>query len=425
MTRLIDDCFFTDRVRLSHEEALSHLNDRVPVVTATERVPIAIASGRILAESITAAIPVPAHSNAAVDGYAFAIGDLQRSADGLFPISGRATAGHPLRDRPPAGSAVRIFTGAMMPEGCDTVVMQEDVQTVSRSDGDVVHVPRTIKAGANRRSAGEDVKAGQLLFNPGHRLRPQDVAALASIGCGSVQCFKPLKVAILSTGDEIVAAGAGNLAAGQVYDANGPMLAALASGMGASVTQLGVIADDLPALKLALGDAAREHDLILTSGGASQGDEDHMAAAVHALGRRHFWQIAVKPGRPMMFGQIGNAALVGLPGNPVAVFVCFLMYVRPLMNRLAGAAHREPRRFRLRAQFTFRGRKTGRREFWRGLLVSTPEGLGVEKFERDGSGLISSLRAADGLIDVPEDRGDIQPGDLVDFIPFAEFGIAS
>jgi molybdopterin molybdotransferase len=163
--------------------------------------------------------------------------------------------------------------------------------------------------------------------------------------------------------------------------------------------------------------------VIITSGGASRGEEDHVVSALDALGKRHLWQLAIKPGRPMSFGQIGDCVVVGLPGNPVAVFVCFLLYVWPLLRRMGGAAWPEPRRYKLPALFAFPGRKTGRREFWRGILKETPRGLGLDKFPRDGSGLISGLRAADGLIEVPEDVTDVQPGDLVTFIPFAEFGI--
>jgi molybdopterin molybdotransferase len=176
-------------------------------------------------------------------------------------------------------------------------------------------------------------------------------------------------------------------------------------------------------VKARLAETARAFDVIITSGGASRGEEDHVVSALDALGKRHLWQLAIKPGRPMSFGQIGDCVVVGLPGNPVAVFVCFLLYVWPLLRRMGGAAWPEPRRYKLPALFAFPGRKTGRREFWRGILKETPRGLGLDKFPRDGSGLISGLRAADGLIDIPEDVTDVQPGDLLAFIPFAEFGI--
>jgi molybdopterin molybdotransferase len=174
-----------------------------------------------------------------------------------------------------------------------------------------------------------------------------------------------------------------------------------------------------------LAAVARTHDVVITSGGASRGDEDHLAAALAAAGSRHFWQLAIKPGRPMMLGQIGDTVVVGLPGNPVAVFVCYLMYVQPMLVALGGGAWPEPRRWRLPAAFSFSGRKSGRREFWRGTIVRRNGALAVEKFPRDGSGLISGLRAADGLIDIPEDHGDVAEGDLVDVIPFTEFGFGA
>jgi molybdopterin molybdotransferase len=422
--KLIDDCFQHARDRLSHAEALAILHERVTPVTARERVGLSAAAGRILATSVSAPGPVPAHTNAAVDGFAFAAQDYDSERGSELPVAGRAAAGHPLMEPVAKGSAVRIFTGAIMPAGCNTVVMQEDVSLSGSPAGLRVRIPPGLKAGANTRRAGEDLKVGEQLFAPGHALRPQDLAALASIGLAEVTCYKPLEVAIVSSGDEVIRPGAASLRLGQVYDANAPMLMALVASSGARCTDCGVLPDRLDALMSRLSEAAARNHVILTSGGASLGEEDHMIAALDRLGKRHLWQLAVKPGRPMSFGQIGDCVVVGLPGNPVAVFVCFLMYVWPLLRRLGGAPWREPRRFRLKAAFSFSGRKRGRREFWRGTLVELPGGeLAVAKFERDGSGLISGLRAADGLIDIPEEVGDVREGDEVAFIPFAEFGI--
>jgi molybdopterin molybdotransferase len=287
----------------------------------------------------------------------------------------------------------------------------------------MVRIPGGLKPGANVRRAGEDVGQGEALLLEGHVLRPQDLAALASIGMGEVVCFRRLRVAVVSTGDEVVRPGGAMLAQGAVFDANAPMLQALAGLAGAETADLGIWPDQAEDVSRRLGEAARRFDAILTSGGASRGEEDHLAGALAALGSRHFWQIAVKPGRPMMFGQIGNAVVVGLPGNPVAVFVCFLMYVWPLLRRLGGAAWPEPRRLYAHAAFAFPKRKTGRREFWRGTLTETPDGLIVDKFARDGSGLISGLRAADCLIDVPEDVAEVKVGSRLAVIPFSEYGI--
>jgi molybdopterin molybdotransferase len=420
--KLLDDCFGHDKKRLRHGEALAILKSRVSPVAGSETVPLAEAAGRILATAAVAPRPVPAHTNAAVDGYSFAAADYDAGAGSTLPVNGRAAAGHRLERAPAAGTAARIFTGAVVPAGHDTVVMQEDVEAGMDGGRAVIAVPPGLKRGANVRRAGEDVAAGETLVRPGAVLRPQELAALASIGMAEVPCFARLKVAIVSTGDEVVRPGAA-LAEGLVYDANAPMLAALIASAGALPVDLGVLPDNPEEVRRSLAEAARAHDAVILSGGASRGEEDHVVAALDAIGKRHLWQLAIKPGRPMSFGQVGDCVVLGLPGNPVAVFVCFLLYVWPLLRRMGGAAWPEPRRYRLPALFAFPDRKAGRREFWRGILRQTPHGLGVDKFPRDGSGLISGLRAADGLIDIAEDVAGVQPGDTVAFIPFAEYGL--
>lgn len=425
MTRkLLDDCFLHDKDRLAHDDAIALLKSRLSTMAVIRSLPISEASGRILAYAARAERPVPAHTNSAVDGYAIAATRYDKTSGGRFAVSGRAAAGHPLQSVPSPSTAVRIFTGAVMPQGLDTVAMQEDCVVETGDDGTtVVTIPPGLKAGANVRHAGEDVAAGETLFEPGALLRPQDVAALASIGLAEIACYEPLRVAVVSSGDEVIRPGSRPLRDGEVFDANAPMLAALVANTGARVTDLGVWPDDAAEIRRRLSEAATQFDVILTSGGASRGDEDHMVAALDALGKRHLWQLAVKPGRPMSFGQIGDTIMVGLPGNPVAVFVCFLMYVYPLLRRLAGGIWPEPRRFLLPSAFAVPKRKTGRREFLRGVLHARSTGFVVDRFERDGSGLISGLRAADGLIDIGEDVTSIEEGDPVRFIPFTEFAI--
>lgn len=425
MTRkLLDDCFLHDKDRLAHDDAIALLKSRLSTMAVIRSLPISEASGRILAHAARAERPVPAHTNSAVDGYAIAATRYDKTSGGRFAVSGRAAAGHPLQSVPSPSTAVRIFTGAVMPQGLDTVAMQEDCVVETGDDGTtVVTIPPGLKAGANVRHAGEDVAAGETLFEPGALLRPQDVAALASIGLAEIACYEPLRVAVVSSGDEVIRPGSRPLRDGEVFDANAPMLAALVANTGARVTDLGVWPDDAAEIRRRLSEAATQFDVILTSGGASRGDEDHMVAALDALGKRHLWQLAVKPGRPMSFGQIGDTIMVGLPGNPVAVFVCFLMYVYPLLRRLAGGIWPEPRRFLLPSAFAVPKRKTGRREFLRGILRARSTGFVVDRFERDGSGLISGLRAADGLIDIGEDVTSIEEGDAVRFIPFTEFAI--
>jgi molybdopterin molybdotransferase len=424
---LVDDCFRTETERLTHGEALAILASRVKAVASVESVRTEAAAGRILAERVVAERPVPGHTNAAVDGFAFRATDYDPAHGTTFPVLGRAAAGHTLAAPPPSGAAARILTGAVLPAPCDTIVMQEDVTLEDRRGQTFVRVPAGARAGSNVRHAGEDVAVGDVLFEEGHRLRAQDLAALASVGRANVACRVPLRVAIVSSGDEIVRAGQA-LGEGQVYDANAPMLHALVAAAGAAPVDLGVWPDQQAEVDARLADAAARFDLIVTSGGASRGDEDHMVRAIERLGSRHLWQLAIKPGRPMSFGQVGRAVVLGLPGNPVAVFVCFSLYARPVLLALGGARWREPRRLLLPAAFHFKGRKKGRREFWRGMLVDGEQGDGapicaVDKFPRDGSGLITSLRLADGLIEIPEEAGDVEPGDHVRFIPLSELGL--
>lgn len=421
--KLLDDCFLHDAERMRHEDAVNLLRTRLAPVAGTETVSLAQAAGRFLAEPIVAPHDIPAHTNAAVDGYAFAYGDYDRDQGTAFRLSARAAAGHPVTETVPPETAIRIFTGAQIPAGLDTVVMQEDCETEERADGRWVKVPAGLKPAANCRLAGEDVKAGTVVLGNGKRLRPQDLATGASAGAASLLCYERLSVGLVSTGDEIIQPGE-TLSPGQVYDANAPMLQALIGLSGAVAHNLGVLPDDASIVAEKLKAAAAEHQVLITSGGASRGEEDHVVKTLDTLGKLHMWQIAVKPGRPMAFGQIADCAFVGLPGNPVAVFVCFLLYVYPMLLRLGGGDWLEPRRFAVKSAFSIPSKKPGRREFLRGTLTTNTAGeTVVTKYPSEGSGLISSLRASDGLIEIGEDVTAIAEGDLVDFIPYSEFGI--
>ena len=423
--KLLDDCFLHDKDRLLHAEALAILKERVRPIVEMENVRLADALGRIAAATILAPRPIPAHTNAAVDGYAFAYSDYDPILGSQLRVSGRAAAGHALRVPLNANEAARIFTGAIMPEGADTVIMQEDVTLTSSGTDRFAAFPSGLKFGANRRLAGEDVEAGDVVLPAGERLRPQDVAAIAAAGFGAVECFARLKVAIISSGDEVIRAG-DPFQPGKVYDSNAPMLVALARLARAECVDLGVMPDDADAVAQQLRSAAERFDVLVTTGGASRGEEDHVVKTLDTLGKLRMWQLAIKPGRPMAFGQIGDCVVLGLPGNPVAVFVCFLLYAYPLIAALGGGRWRDPRRFRLPAAFSLGKRKTGRREFWRGRVTEGADGeLAIAKFERDGSGLITSLRESDGLIEIPEDVAAVSMADPVNFIPYAEFGILS
>jgi molybdopterin molybdotransferase len=420
--RLLNDCFQHDQEQLTHAEALALLKSRVGPTAEVERTPLSECLGRVLAEPVVAPRPIPAHDNSAVDGYAFAFDDYDSARGTEFAVVGRAAAGRPFTGPALRGAATRIFTGAVMPMGSDTVAMQEDV-TVSGEEEEVrAFIPPGVDRGANRRLAGEDVKAGQTLLDAGARLRPQDVAAIAATGIGEALCRSRLRVAVFSTGDEIIRPGE-MFKPGLVYDANGPMLKALAGSMNMEVRDLGVLPDDAGVVRERLTGAAADADVLITSGGVSRGEEDHVGKVLRDLGSLYMWRLAIKPGRPMSFGQIGDCVFMGLPGNPVASFVCFMLYVRPVLVALSGGRWPEPRRFPVKAAFSLR-RRAGRREFLRGWLIEGPGGeLRAQKYPEDGSGIISSLRYADGLIEIPEDEEQVQENAVVAFIPFGEFGL--
>jgi molybdopterin molybdotransferase len=415
--RLLDDCFLHDRDRLRHTDALRLLDERLKPVAGVEEVPLAEALGRVLAEDVIAPRPIPAFTNSAVDGYAFAHASLKDDATRLR-LASRAAAGHAPASALKTGEAARIFTGAVMPEGADSCIMQEDVEV----EGEFVVVPPGLKPGANTRKAGEDLQEGEPAARSGARLRPQELAAIASTGRDRIRCYRPLRVALVSTGDEIVRPGA-PLAHGQVYDSNHVLLLSLLQTVAAETVDYGVLPDDADAVRDAVGRAAEECDVVLSTGGASRGEADHIVSTIQNLGTLHAWQIAVKPGRPLAVGQIGDCIFFGLPGNPVAVFVTFLLYARPMLARLQGARWHEPRRFPLPAGFAMPKKKADRREFWRGWIEDEAGRPVLRKFARDGSALISGLRQAEGLIEVAEEVTEVSPGDTLSFIPFSEFGL--
>ncbi|MDX1715609.1 MAG: molybdopterin molybdotransferase MoeA [Anderseniella sp.] len=420
MTRkLLDDCFLHDKDRLRHDDAVALIRERLTCVADVEAVSLELAHGRVLAETITSPRNIPAFNNAAVDGYAFAGSDLAPDADTRLEVAMRVAAGHAPAVALKPRQAARIFTGAVMPQGADTCIMQEDTTL----DGDAVVIPKGLKPGANTRKAGEDVKLGEVMLQPGERLRPQDVAAIASTGADRVKVYAPLKVALISTGDEIVRPG-NPLGKGQVYDSNHHLLRGLLQTVGADVADYGVIADRREDVEQAVAQAAEECNVILTTGGASRGEADFIVETIQKLGSLHAWQLAVKPGRPLAMGQVGDCVFFGLPGNPVAAFVTFLLYAQPMFARLQGAHWAPPQRYPLPAGFAIPKKKTDRREFWRGWIENTRDGAVLRKFERDGSGLISGLRQAGGLVEVPEEASSVAEGDLLGFIPFSEFGIS-
>ena len=414
MAQLRDDCFVAGDALMPLAEALDLLRQRIVPVIETDDVPLRAAVGRILAADIEATRDVPPHDNSAVDGYAVHFDDLSAEGPTRLTVVGRAAAGHPLDEPAERGNAVRIFTGAPMPAGPDTVFMDEDVEI----DGDAVLLPAGLKRGSNRRHAGEDVRRGSVILGAGIRLRPQEVGLGASIGRTVLPVIRRLRVAVFSTGDEVRDPGP-DIDPGCIYDANRYALMGLLDDLGTAVTDLGILTDDLKTIQAALDKAAPDHDLIFTSGGVSRGEEDHVKAAVEALGSLHFWRLAIKPGRPVALGQIGASAFIGLPGNPVAVMVTFMIIARPLILRLSGCHDVTPPFFRVRAGFDHK-KKRGRREFLRARLVHGEDGPVAERFAADGAGILTSMVEADGLVEIEEDRDRLGAGEMVDFLPFNE-----
>ncbi|WJR77195.1 gephyrin-like molybdotransferase Glp [Bradyrhizobium sp. NP1] len=414
MAQLSDDCFAFGGPMMSVDEAVDLIAAKVAAVKEVETVALADADGRVLAHDIAAPLPIPPFTNAAVDGYAIASRDLPLQAERTFPVTGRVPAGGVARAPVEPGHAMRIFTGAPMPEGADTVFMQEDV----RIEGDRVVLPAGLKAGANVRPAGEDIPLGHAALPAGQRLRPQDVALAAAFGLTHLEVRRRLRVAVFSTGNEIVSPGEARGPA-QLFDSNRFMLMTMLRRLGCAVGDLGILRDERAALADALKQAAGGYDLILTSGGVSTGEEDHVKAAVEAAGSLVLWRMAIKPGRPVAMGVIGGTPLIGLPGNPVASFVTFVHVVRPTVLALSGARQAPLLPMPVRAAFTYR-KKVGRREYVRVSLRKAPDGaLEAVKFPREGAGLLSSLVDTDGLVELGEQVTLVEPGASVGFLAYA------
>jgi len=419
MKTLQDDCFLHDKDRLKHDEAIVILKNRLAPIAKIENVPISEASGRILAINIQAPRSIPSTDNAAVDGYAFAHKDHEPTG-GFFPISARIAAGETAEIELPGHSAARIFTGAPIPSGADSVAMQEDCELHEQDGGKFVIIPSGLKEGANCRKAGEDVCEGEGVAEKNTRLRPQDIAAIASAGLAEVEVYEKLRVGVLSSGDEILRPGE-TFSKGQVYDANHFMLRSLLEALPIEFTDLGVSKDEPGYVETLLKDASQAYDVILSTGGASRGEEDHFVNALEKLGSCHLWQLAVKPGRPMSFGQIDGTPCFSLPGNPVAAFVCFLLYVRPSILAMAGSNWPVSEKYCIPSGFQITS-KPDRREFLRGRVIQNTDGSAeLEKFDRDGSGLISGLQFAGGLIEIPEATIKVDIGDPLTYIPLSQF----
>ena len=414
MAQLTDDCFAFGGPLLAIDEVERLIGERVTPVGETEIVALKDARSRVLASDVIAPIDLPPFDNSAVDGYAVRHADVGAEGETRLKIVDRLTAGRAAKHAIAQGEAIRIFTGAPMPQGADTVFMQEDV----RIEGGAVVVPAGLRRGANTRDAGEDVSKGSVALRAGRRLQPQDLSMAAALGLRDLLVRRRVRVAIFSTGDEIVEPGAPLPPAG-LYDANRELLRGLLSRLDAEVSDLGILRDDREKVAARLVEAAQGQDLVLTSGGVSTGEADYVKDAIGAAGSLVFWRVAIKPGRPVAMGVLRGTAFVGLPGNPVAVFVTFARVVRPLLLRLFGA-HPEPLiALPVKAGFPYR-KKKGRREYVRVSLTRLADGsYEAHKHPQDGAGVISSLTATDGLAELADDVTEIAKGEMIGFLPYS------
>lgn len=396
----------------SYEDALALLLAAAAPVAETETVPLARALGRVLAEPVTSPIDVPGWDYSAMDGYAVRAADVPAAGTRL-PVSQRIAAGSTAKPLAP-GSAARIFTGAPIPEGCDSVVIQE----VCRAEDDGVVIDSAVAPDQNIRRRGEDIARGSTVIEPGTRLAPQHLGLAASVGVPELTVYRRLKVAVLTSGDELVTPGE-PLGPGKIYNSNRYTAIGLLQAMGCEIVETGDVADTLEATVDALRRASEQADLVLASGGVSVGEEDHVKPAVEQLGSLDMWKIAIRPGKPVAFGRIGDAHFLGSPGNPVSLFVTFLLFARPFILRRQGATEVTPLTVQALTDFDW-PRPDKRREFHRARLWRDEQGVArVSVHPSRSSGVLSSVTWANGLVVIPEGQA-LSKGAKVDFMPFTE-----
>jgi len=421
MNKTLQDCDSVQRTPLiAIEDAITEMvNSAIPPNRIEQR-PLNDALAYVLAQDIQSCINVPPADNSAMDGYAVRYADLVKADNVCLKVDQRICAGQVgqvLR----AGTAARIFTGATIPLGVDTVIMQELCQTKTDQTGDYVciaaDVCATIRKGSNIRRAGEDIAIEDIILKKGHTLRPQDLGLAASVGVAKIAVYRRLKVAIFSTGDELCEPGTA-LQSGQIYNSNRYTLTALLQNMGCEVIDLGIVKDNLAATQAAMLQATEYADVLMTSGGVSVGEEDHIRVALEALGQLNLWRINIKPGKPLAFGHIADTPFLGLPGNPVSVFVTFSILAQPYLRKLQGKTQIHPQYFNIAADFELK-RQASREEYFRVRLVENSAGEKVlQAYPHQGSGVLSSTTWADGLARIPANTY-INKGDKLRFYSFS------
>ena len=415
MVQLSSDAFAFGGDLMPVEEALALVAARIPPIGEMETVGLIDADGRFLAADVIAPIDLPVFDNSAVDGYAVAHADLALTGPTVLPVSVRIIAGQAASEAVARTTAARIFTGAPMPPGTDTVFMQEDV--VVRDDGGV-ELPPGLGKGANRRPRGEDIASGSVAVPAGRRLEPRDIALLAALGVSVVEVRRRPRVAVFSTGNELRDPGQA-LGAAAIYDSNRFSLQVMLKRAGCEVSDLGILPDDRDATARRLDAATQSHDLIVTSGGVSTGEEDHVRAAIAAKGTIVFWRLGIKPGRPLAMGIVNGTPLIGLPGNPVAVFVTFAHVLRPLVIALSGGEPSPLAAMTVLSGFDYK-KKAGRREYVRVSLEKMDGKTIARKYPVDGAGVLTSLTRTDGMVELSEACTEIRTGDPISFYAYSQ-----
>jgi len=408
-----DSCYNPNDKMLTTDEAINFLLERSTATAQIERVSILDALDRVLAQPITSTLNVPPLDNSAMDGYVTRFSDLTNDGETTLPISQRIAAGH-VGEQLQAGTAARIFTGAPVPEGADTIIMQEQCQ----QQGDDVVIRGSISKGDHIRRAGEDITEGSEVISVGQKLRPQDMGLIASVGVADIAVFKKIRVAIFSTGDELLMPGEA-VQPGKIYNSNRYTLTGLLQKAGCEIIDLGCIPDDLDATVAAMEKAAEHADLIMTTGGVSVGEEDYIKLAIDKLGSVDMWRVAMKPGKPVAFGEVNNTSFIGLPGNPVSVFVTFCLFARAVIRKMQGCHDVLPRKMQIIAGFDW-PRKGPRREFVRGQLITGDNGQQqAQIYSSQSSGVLTSTSWAHGIIEIPENT-TVKKGDTLNWLDFSE-----
>lgn len=408
-----DVCAEPDNKLLSLEQALQQIKSDIHPVTGTQQLNLKASLGRILASDIAAPANIPAQRNSAMDGYALNSTDRVATNPKQFTVCGTSWAGKPFQGTLQSGQCVRIFTGAIMPDNADSVIMQEAVVR----QGEIIQIQENITPGDYVRHPGDDIRAGQLVLHKGKQLTPADLGLLASLGIRSISVRRSLRVAFFSTGDELRPLG-NTLSSGEIYDSNRYSLHGLLQSLGIEAVDMGVIGDQTELLITAFKEAADIADVVITSGGVSVGEADLVKPVLEQLGRVNFWKIAIKPGKPFAYGALGNSLFFGLPGNPVSVMVTFQQIVKPALLQLMGREALQPLRLKVRCQSELR-KVAGRLEFQRGILAPDEQGeLTVTGYQAQGSHILSSMSRANCFIILPANNTGIRVGETVEVEPF-------